>query len=118
MNKENLGDIISIRSQFLTVIKTNVWKDVMRTDVKSLRFSFLSSVIGSKCSCKIIQKKKANFKFFSRSDAKPNPVVNFPSLTTVARLVIRVFIGSIAWFNPGVQCGICFPGPSHWQRVL
>ena len=93
MNKENLGDIISIRSQFLMVIKRNVWKVVMRIDAKSLRFSFLSSAIGSKCSCKIVQLMKANFKFFSQSNAKPKPTVNFPALTTVARFLMRVFIG-------------------------
>lgn len=95
MNEKNLGNVISKRSQFLTVIKRNAWKVV---NVKSLRFSFLSSAIGSKCSCKIVQPMKANF--FSQSFL-PNQMQNqnFPELTTVARFLIGVFIGSIAWFN-------------------
>lgn len=46
---------------------------------------------------------------FSQSDTKPKPIVKFPAFTAVV---------CFHWFNSLVQCGLCIPGPSHWQCVL
>ena len=61
----------------------------------------------------MVQPVTAKFRFFSQSDAKPKPIVKFPALTAFV-----IFNANFDWFNSLVQCGLCIPGPSHWQCVL